>query len=143
MEVTRFKGGDFKNLLNDNNKFILLVYYEGQILESHSTFLSILPSWELNDNRNQNVEIMNTFTGVTYVETYHNESYDLVSHFGISYEDIWDSGNNGHYIPLIIGVKNGWITKTSVGMCYCAETYIDILNSVYPELFIPPSVSES
>tara|TARA_R110000803_G_scaffold72574_1_gene136273 strand:+ start:8486 stop:8917 length:432 start_codon:yes stop_codon:yes gene_type:complete len=143
MEVTRFKGGDFKDLLNDNNKFILLVYFERQTWDGGNSFLGLLPTWELNDTRNHNLEIMETFSGVTYVETYHSESYDLVSHFGISHEEIWDEGNDGHYKPLIIGVKDGWVTKTSVGSCYCVETYIDILNSLHPELFIPPGVSES
>lgn len=141
--VERFTGGTFTNLLNEHDRFILLVYFNGQEKDNNKPHrMALLPTTHPKFDRCDHKVIMNTFSGVTYVETYHHESYDLVNNFGFSYEDLWDEGNK-IFRPLIISVKNGWIVKSSYGECYCTETYMDIIHSIYPELFVPPSVSES
>ena len=141
--LLRFTGGTFTDLLNEQDRFILHVYYDGQETNGdETTHLSILPTTHFAFDRTAAKEVMDTFSGVTYVETYHSEAYDLISHFGISHDAIWDEGN-GFHRPLIISVKNGWIVRNSFPECYCLDNYIDIIHSIYPELFEPSSVSES
>lgn len=141
--LERFTGGDFTKLLNERDKFILLVYFDGQQKDNGTaSHLTLLPTEHPKFERSQHKVIMDMFSGVTYVETYHHESYDLVNNFGFSYEDLWDDYNE-IFRPLIISVKNGWIVSSSYGECYCTETYMDVIHSIYPELFVPPSVSES
>lgn len=141
--VLRFTGGDFTDLLNEQDRFILLVYYDGQQIDHQKGHrLALLPTEHPLYERSDNKVIMETFSGVTFIETYHSEAYDLVNNFGISYDDLWDETNNV-FRPLIIAVKKGWIVTSSFGECYCAETYMDVIHSIYPELFVPTSVSES
>ena len=141
--VIRFTGGEFKELLNEQDRFILLVYFDGQQIDDEKGhYLGILPTEHPKHVRTDSKVLMDTFSGATFIETYHSESYDLVNHFGISYDDLWDEENK-IFRPIIISVKNGWIVMSSYGSCYCTETYTDIIYSIYPELFEPPSVSES
>jgi len=141
--LVRFKGGNYTELLNEQDKFILHVYYDGQDKNGDAvTHLSILPSTHEMFDRTPGKIIMDTFSGVTYVETYHSEGYDLVIHLGVNYDMIWDE-NGGHYRPLIIAVERGLAKAISFPKCYCDETYVDIIHSIHPELFEPPSVSES
>ena len=141
--VLRFTGGDFTDLLNEQDRFILLVYFTGQEKDnSTGSYLTILPTEHPLFLRCDHKIIMETFSGVTYVETYHHESYDMINHFGFNYDELWDEENQIHR-PLIVAVNKGWIVTSSFGQCYCSETYIDIIHSIYPELFVPPSVSES
>ena len=141
--ILRFTGGDFTDLLNEQDKFILLVYYDGQqITHDSSHMLSIVPTEHSKFERSDNKVMMDTFSGATFIETYHSESYDLVNHFGFSYDELWDEENKIHR-PLIVSVNKGWIVKSSLGECYCSETYVDLIHSIYPELFIPTSISES
>lgn len=141
--LVRFTGGDFTELLNEQDKFILLVYFDGQDKNGDDMgVLSILPSTHDKFGRSQGNIIMETFSGVTYVETYHSEGYDLVIHLGVNYDLIWDD-NGGHHRPLIIAVENGMAKNISFPQCYCIETYLDVIHSLHPELFEPPSVSES
>lgn len=142
--LVRFEGGDFTELLNEHDRFILLVYFDGQQFDPEDKvhFMSILPSTHPKFERCDNYVIMDMFSAATFVETYHSESYDMVNHFGISYDDLWDEENK-IYRPIIISVEKGWIKDNSYGKCYCSETYTDVIYSIYPELFEPPSVSES
>ena len=141
--VLKYEGGDFSELLNQNERFILLLYFDGQELDTQNKVtLGIIPTTHNKFSIGENYAVMESFPSVTYVETFHSQAYDLVSHFGISHDDLWD-GKNKIFRPLIISVKDGWIVKSSYGMCYCVETYIDIIYTIYPELFEPPSVSES
>ena len=141
--LLRFEGGDFKDLLKNNERFILHVFFKEQAKLKTEAYLNISPSFSnVAESANQHVKVMKSFPDALFVETFHHESYDLVNNFGFNYGELWDDFNS-HYRPLIIGVKKGRMVSNSLGECYCIDTYMSILHSVYPELFEPPSVSES
>ena len=140
----RYEGGDFTSLLRENNKFILMLYFDGQQIDDEKTvsYLTILPSSHTFYPRTDFNVITDTFSGVTFVETYHSEAYDLVYHLGFNHDYLWDEENK-IFRPLIIAVKDGYTLASSYGQCYCTETFMDVLIQLHPELFEPPGVSES
>ena len=141
--LLRFEGGDFSKLLKDNERFILHVFFKEQTELNPGAYLNISPSFSnVAESANSHVEVMKTFPDALFVETFHHESYDLVNNFGFNYDELWDDFNK-HYLPLMIGVKKGRMVSNSLGECYCLDTYMSVLYSVYPELFEPSSVSES
>lgn len=142
--LVRYTGGSHTDLFKEHDRFILLVFVDLQLDFNPGWNLSLSPSFSTTpEQSNHHVEIMKNFPDVVYVETMHSESYDMINNFGFDYDNEIMDLHNGHYKPMIVGVKKGRVVSHSIGRCYCAETYVDIIHSLYPELFEPTSVSES
>lgn len=126
--LIRYQGGDFKNLIISHKKFIWLVYVEVQL--NPRGYIALKPSW-IEESRNI-PEVIKTFPNVIFVESLYDEVLDELIEMGYSNGDLWDD-NNGHHLPIIVGMDKGWKKIDSLGKCYCIETLSDIIFQIYPE----------
>jgi len=126
--VLRYQGGDFNNLIRNHKKFIWMVYIQGQLNPIGT--IAFKPSWV--DKSLIIPEVISTFPNVTFVESLYDEVLDELIEMGYTNNDLWD-GNNGHHLPIIVGMDKGWKKIDSLGKCYCLETLSDIIFQIYPE----------
>lgn len=137
----RYSGGVYTDIIRFHTPFIMFVYNKEV---SNISTLQIVPSWIERDSENV-VKYLGEgmLSGLTFVETFHEESYDFANNFNIDYGDYYDYKGK-HLIPTMIAVgKDGQLIDTSYGKCYCLETLMDLVGQIDIELLKPPSVSES
>lgn len=150
----RYDKENYHELFEDNEPFILMVYFmkQGEFDENTQIFydhLALYPSYvkkhdELKgiDIPNQLVMFENQYPDIKIVEAYHHEVYDLVMDCGIDYDTLWKDFDK-IFQPLILSFKNKNEYETSYSKCYCVETLTELSIYIRPDLFIPTSVSES
>lgn len=94
--------------------------------------LVIRPTWDP-DYTGLDSEILlihEQFPDLIIFESYVDESYDKLREFGLTNEELTDRGS---LKPIMMTFQNGWLDRTSHGMCYCTETLVDLIFSLHPE----------
>lgn len=94
--------------------------------------LVIRPTWDPHPTGidSELVLIQEQFPDLVIFESYLDESYDRLREFGLTQEEFTDFGSPK---PLMMTFQNGWLDRTSHGMCYCTETLVDLIFSLHPE----------
>lgn len=150
----RYNKEDYHELFEDNEPFILMVYFmkQGEYDKNTERFydmLALYPSYHKKYDKLKDVHLPNElvvfeelYPDIKIVEAYHHEVYDLVMECGIDYTTLWKDFDR-IFQPLIFAFKNKNDFETSYSKCYCVQTLTELSIFIRPELFIPPSVSES
>jgi len=129
--IVRITKENFNESLIKYKKFIWFIYIDDQ--EDEKYILTLKPSWA--DHKNEIIfELNNTFEDIVIGESKISEVLDIIHGFNIEYKDIWD-GHNKHYKPFYINIDKGWIKNTSLGLCYCLDTIMEMIHDLYPEFF--------
>lgn len=94
--------------------------------------LVIRPTWDPHPSGidSELILIQEQFPNLVIFESYLDESYDRLREFGLTQEEFTDFGSPK---PLMMTFQNGWLDRTSHGMCYCTETLVDLIFSLHPE----------
>ena len=149
----RYEKERHSELFESDDVFILMVYFmnQGKYDEKNKKFyesLALYPSFivKLDENNgitltNHVVEFEKLFPDLKIVEAYHHEIHDFVEELGFSYEWLWRK--DGIFRPMIFAFKSRDEFEHSYSKCYCADTLVEFAHYIRPDLFIPPSVSES
>jgi hypothetical protein len=137
----RYSGGVYTDIIRFHTPFIMFVYNEDL---PKDTSLTIIPSWYKRDV-NHVVKFLGEgpLSGLTFVETFHQESYDFANSLNIDYGNHYEY-HNERLLPVMISVgKDGKLIDTSYGKCYCLATLLELVASIDIKLLEPTSISES
>lgn len=127
----RITKDNFMESLAKHKRFMWYIYLDDQ--DTNKYTLGIRPSW-FDYGSNIVNEIEKNFPEVVFAESKFNEVYDILTEFNIRHSEMWDD-NNESLKPFMISIDKGWIKRTSLGMCYCTETVVDMVHDIHPELF--------
>jgi hypothetical protein len=121
---------DIPEILEQHDKFIWIFYNKNT-----ADYLQLRPSWFPGGAVN---EISEIYPSVVILESTVDFELDYLETLGFDRKTmIW---SKNHYRSFIITVEDGQVTRHSIGECFCAETFVDFVVKMYPELFEPPSV---
>jgi len=150
----RYNKEDYHELFEDNEPFILMVYFmkQGEYDKNTERFydmLALYPSYHKKYDKLKDVHLPNQlvvfeelYPDIKIVEAYHHEVYDLVMECGIDYTTLWKDFDR-IFQPLIFAFKNKNDFETSYSKCYCIEALTELSIFIRPDLFEPTSISES
>jgi|LakMenE01Jun11ns_1017448.scaffolds.fasta_scaffold8946688_1 hypothetical protein len=136
----KFIGKNFFDYLYEDKSFIII--FHGKEISDR---MGIRPSDEREDFSEYANELHifeENFPEIVIYEAVVTDEIDSIINMGISTDYFWDEKFE-YFRPFFVLIKNGWVSETSLDSCWCLDTLIHYASQLRPDLFEPPSVSES
>jgi hypothetical protein len=125
---------EITNKIGEFKKFIWICHIKKK------NKLVIRPSWDpLHEGIPTELQLLDEmYPEVVIFESFVEDSVDKILEFGVDFSEIRSNDFDQELRPIMMSFDKGWLKETSTGKCYCTETLMELIISIYPELFQEP-----